>query len=146
MVGVGPGRQPHRRMKDVLHAVDYDGPRRIVGEGDDPLDAKQAWPMRAAQQLEKQIEGGGGNRRLGAHAEGADAGVMPVDVHIRMGVVMVVACPVVAVMAFGRGFEALCVQPAADVDGLALRIVKAGVKKCAGLRLALRRIEDLRRD
>lgn len=40
VIGVGPGVKPHGRMKNVLDAMDDQGPVRIVGERDDSLDPK----------------------------------------------------------------------------------------------------------
>ena len=53
----------------MLDALDDDRPR-----------GKEPRPVRLGQQFEEEIESGRRQRRLVAHAEGANAGVVPVDV------------------------------------------------------------------
>ena len=52
MIVVGPRFEPRRRMENVLHAMDDERPRGIVGECDDALDAQKMRAMRGAQQFE----------------------------------------------------------------------------------------------
>ena len=48
-VCIRPSVEAMRRVKDMLHAMDRDGPLRIVSERDDSLHAQHARPMRVAQ-------------------------------------------------------------------------------------------------
>ena len=80
VIGIRPGRKPQRRVKHVLDPLDDDRPRGIVAECHYTLDAQEPGSVRLAQQFEEEIESSRRQRRLMADAEGADAGVMPVDV------------------------------------------------------------------
>jgi hypothetical protein len=80
VVGVGPRRKPQRRVKHMLDPLDDDRPRGIVAECHYTLDAQEPGSVRLAQQFEEEIESGRRQRRLVAHAEGANAGVVSVDV------------------------------------------------------------------
>ena len=59
VVGIGPGFEPRRRMENMLHAVDDERPRRIIGERDNALHPQQMRAMGRAQQFEKHIDRAG---------------------------------------------------------------------------------------
>ena len=63
LVAVGPARQPHRRMEDVLHAVNDDGARRRLRQFHDALEAQQVGAVHRAHEFDEQVEHRGRNRR-----------------------------------------------------------------------------------
>ncbi len=88
MVLIRPAFEAHRRVKDVLHAMHDDRPRRIVGKRDDALHAQQFRALRLAQHREKRVESRRRDRFVGRDAEGADRGIVAVRI---VGVPVVMA-------------------------------------------------------
>ena len=64
----------------MLDAVDDDRAARIVGQSHDPLDAQESWDRARRATIEKYVERGRWQRRLVTDAEGANAGIVPVDI------------------------------------------------------------------
>src|SRR5580704_178479 len=91
-------------MKHMLDALDDHRPRGIVAERHDTLDAQKLGSVRLSQQFEEEIKSGRRQRRLMAHAEGANAGVVPVDV-----------------VFFGFALAAVYVRVVEDVVGMLIR-------------------------
>ena len=92
--------------------------------------------MRLWQQFEEEIESGRRQRRLVAHAEGANAGVVPVDVVLftfALAAVSVrVAGDVVGMVIRCARRKSFRVQPAPHVGNFPIRIVDPGIQKRPG--------------
>src|ERR1700690_3945330 len=104
MVCVGPCRQFHRGMEQMLYAVDGD---RALASGDveDPLDAQKIGAMKGDQHLDPVDEFRPIERRLMAQAEVAYAIVMAIAIERRVIVPLCVRLPagVVMIMVTMRG-------------------------------------------
>ena len=94
VIAIRPSRQPQRRMKDMLNALDDDRPRRIVGQRHDPLDAQEIGTVRAGAAAPGKDRAPRRHRHLVADAKGADAGVVTVDVQISAAARVMVAMAV----------------------------------------------------
>ena len=139
-VGVGPGRQLDRRMEEMLDPVDGDRPGRL-GDIEHALDAQQIGAVERDHHLDPIGEFVPVQGRRPRQAEGADMLVMAVAVRGGVAVDPVWppswSCPSPwSLMVVGRRGIGLLLQPAADVQALAGRIVEAGVEQAMGVDLA----------
>jgi hypothetical protein len=115
-----PLRQQHRRVEEVLHAVQYDRLVGAVAEGDYCLEPQKVVAAHRRQAVEPTGQHSPGDWLLASDAKGADAVVVTV------GIGMFVVVPVVMLVASGKGLVA---QPALDIDTLGRRIEKAEVEQ-----------------
>jgi hypothetical protein len=106
--------------------------------------------VRLEEQFEEEIESGRRQRRLVAHAEGANAGVVPVDVvcfAFALAAVSVrVAGKVVGMVIRSARCESFRVQPAPHIGNFSIRIVDPGIEKRPGRGFASRRRAKSRPD
>ncbi len=100
-----------------------------------PLTRKSLGPCALAQQFEEEIESGRQQRHLVADAEGANAGIVPVDVLDVGGMLMVV--PIIR-------RESFRIQPAPHIGNFSIRIVDSGVEQRPGRGFALSGVEQSR--
>ncbi len=131
----------------MLDALDDDRPRGIVAERDNTLDAQEPRPVRVAQQFEEEIESGRRQRRLVAHAEGANAGVVPVDVvffGFALAAVFVRVVDVGGMLIRSARRKSFRVQPAPNVGNFSIRIVDPGIEKRSGRSFAFRGVKQNR--
>ena len=141
MVGIRPGIELDLRMQDLLDGVDQQRPAGLSRDVNQPLEPQQARAVDRAQEGPEQLERGAGDRLFGGQDEGADRGVVAVDVMrvLPMGVivtmVVVIAVVVVVIMMMVAG-QGVLGQPVAQGVGLLREIVEAGadqvVGRCAG--------------
>ena len=132
-------------MEDVLDAVDHDRAFGVVGEPDEALDPQELRSVGGAQEVEEHVEGAARHRLVARQREGADAGVVPVDVVMMAGVM-----PMMLLMHVGgvvrtplRRLDGLGLEPAAHVGDPAGRVEKPGADEAPGRNRAMLRDENL---
>lgn len=135
-------------MKHMLDALDDDRPRGIVAERHDTLDAQEPGPVRLSQHLNEQIESSRRQRRLVAHAEGANAGVVPVNV-VFFAFALAAVSVRVAVDVDGKVMrsprcKSFRVQPTPHIGNFSIRIVNPGIEKRPTQGFAFRGVEQNR--
>ena len=116
-------------MKQLLHSVENERTRRILGQFDDPLHAQELFALCGLQQVEE-----GGNRRIGdgavmRQAEGSDTIVMGMVMLVMVVpmVVMVNSGSASAVASHVDEFELAGVTKAACIDAPCPRVAESPI-------------------